>query len=689
MGSWQGVKPFVMDARQFIDELKTRGVYRVAAFYCAGAWALLQVADLFFPMLGLPDESVTVVLIAAGAGFPFALLLSWRFDLTPEGVVSAPATTVPTHRGKLSLPHLLELLLIVALTLSVGYLYLDRLTPAEVQPPAVSNLIEAGDRPSIAVLPFLNLSTSEDLRYLGDGVAEEILNSLARLNELNVAARSSSFYFRDKDADFRMIANKLAVGHLLEGSVRREGSKVRVTAQLIETSNGFQVWSGSYDRSMSGLLALQEDIARQVVDSLQVVLSDQSDELLARDARVEPLAYDYYLRGRDYLRRQADESNLNAGIAFFRRALAIDREYVDAWAGLCDGLLGLYEATLSASVFSEGERACQEALGLDHAAVSVYVALGNLYRVSGEWQPALREFNRALELNPAAVDAYLGRGKTFAALNKPEQVERDMGNAITLQPSFWRAHNDLGAYYFETGDFSRAIPYFEQGTSLNPGSETAWNNLGSAYYMLGDFELAAEAWQHSVALAPSGVSLANLGGSLFFAGHFDQAAAKYEQAVILSPKNFEYWGYLAEARSFAAPQENTAAQAFERAADLAGERLAINPKDHLARAMMASYMARSGRLQEAANYLDDLLEQSERSMHELYYRALTFTAMGQNDDALDALELAVAIGYPSGLLVLDRNFTDLRLSPRFAALKDEAVPISNAAPRKEIVNEKY
>lgn len=678
-----------MKARQFIAELKTRGVYQVAALYCAGAWALLQVADLFFPMLGLPDSSVTMVLLAAIAGFPIALLLSWWFDLTPEGVVSAPSSGEPGRRVTLSVPHLLELGLILALVVSVGYLYIERLTPGQSAPvPAGVTSADPG-RPSVAVMPFLTLSSSEEMRYLGDGLAEEILNLLSRLNELNVAARTSSFLFRNQEADLREIAGKLGVGHILEGSVRHDGEHIRVTAQLVEASSGFQVWSAAYDRDMGGLLELQEDIARKVVESLQLVLSEQSSDLLSREQEtVEPVAYDYYLRGRDYLRRQRDESNLETAISFFRRALEVDGRFADAWAGLCDGLLGLYEISHRSAVFDEGEAACQRALEMDGEAVSVHVALGNLYRVSGRHTRALQAFDAALALNPSAVDAFRGRGSTHASLKNLDAAERDLQRAIDLQPTYWAAQNDLAALYFESGQFQRAIPLFQNVASLNPGSETAFNNLGSAFYMIGRPEQAAEAWQRSVALAPTAISLSNLGGSLFFAGQYEEAALKYEQAVTLSPQSYEYWGYLGEALQFVPGQQKKSSEAFARAIELGRARLAINDGDPLARAMVASYLARTGDRAAAAQYLKDNREQAERSMHELYDRAVAFTALGERERAMAALENAVKAGYPPRLLSLDRNFSELRPLPQFAALASEPEPLPDAPPM-EVDNEKH
>ena len=226
-----------MELRQFVTELKSRKVYRTAAVYSAGAWALLQVADVLFPVVGLPDWSVTAVLLLAAVGFPLALVLSWLFELTPEGK-GGVRIEADGDGGTMPVSRIIEFTLIILLCGLVGYLYIGRLTE-----PAGDNTLPDVAETSIAVMPFVNLSAEKEMEYLGDGLAEEILNLLARLTELNVAARTSSFYFKDKDVDIQTIGRHLGVANVLEGSIRYAGDRVRVTAQLIKAGDGFHIWS--------------------------------------------------------------------------------------------------------------------------------------------------------------------------------------------------------------------------------------------------------------------------------------------------------------------------------------------------------------------------------------------------------------------------------------------------------------
>ncbi|MFV0476546.1 MAG: tetratricopeptide repeat protein [Parahaliea sp.] len=678
----------VMGARQFIAELKTRGVYRTAAYYCAAAWALLQVADLFSPMLGLPDESVTMVLIAAAVGLVPALLLSWWYDLTPDGIVAATDTTVNTSRERSSKPQFIELGLILLLIVSVGYLYVDRLTEDEEALPLLAKQIV---NPSIAVMPFTNMSNSQELDHLGDGLAEEILNLLSKFSELDVTARRASFAYRDQGLDTRSLFGQLNVDNLLEGSLRREGQHVRVTVTLLEARRGLQIWSQSYDRDLGSLLGLQEDIARNVVEALQVVLSEQSRKLLSRGFDIDPLAYDYYLKGRNYLRKQVDEANLNTALELFYQAIEISRRFPDAWAGICEAELNRFEIGRDTEHFNNAELACKQALNLDAAGFATHIAQGNLHRVSGRYAEALTAFNQALAINSAAVDAYRGRGKTYADMQQYKNMESDLRKAIQLAPTFWAVQNDLAAYYYRNADYEASVQLWRSVVVLNPNSETALNNLASALFMLGDMALAIESWRQSVVLAPTADTLSNLGTALFYSGDYIGAADNYELALRLTPDDFEITGHLGEALRLLPDQQARTQEVFQKALELGREQLEINSDKGYVRAKVASYLVFLGDYNQARDILNDKRETDERGLQEHYYRAVSFAAMGERQAALSALEAVVRLGYPRTLLYRDANFATLQQWSRFAALtaSDDAIigTVPAALHTKESSNE--
>ncbi len=645
-----------MDVRRFLAALKGRGVYRVAALYAAGSWALLQVADVFFPILGLPDWSITALLAAAALGFPIAIAFAWIFEINPQGSIGTTPSSVDYGRLKLSPARMLELILLVALVGLVGFLYVERLAPGRGGEPATSST----ERPSIAVMAFENMSDDPSVEYFGDGLAEEILNLLAKLSELDLAARTSSFYYKGKDVDLRDVGRQLGVNHVLEGSVRRSGDRVRVTAQLIEMETGYHTWSETYDRDFSDSFRIEDEIARQVVGNLQVILSENSQEILDRRPTLVPEAYDYYLQGRDYLRSVPSDERLAAAVVLFERAIALDPEYAEGYAGLCDARLGQYRSNLDLDYFELAREACERALDLNHDAMPVYIALGNLYRYSGQYGASINEFNNALAINPSLIEALVGLGETLALDDKPIQAEAALERAVNVQSFDSRAFIAMGAFLFSLGRFEEAVPYFRRTTELMPDNFQAFNNLGAVYYMMGDLDRAAEAWQRSLSLQPNAVTYSNAGSSLFFLGRYREAAEMYQKAVEYAPEDYHSWGHLGDAYRFTDGLQDLAVPMYQNAIQLALERLKVNPSDAGALALVGHYYAASGNREQALLYHARATALAPRDMLVNYHSAQILSTLGELDQAMAALGRAVELGYSTDLVQADAGLAPLR-----------------------------
>jgi TolB-like protein/Flp pilus assembly protein TadD len=653
-----------MDIRRFLAELKGRGVYRVAAFYAAGSWALLQIADVFFPIMGLPDWAITSLLGAAAIGFPIALVLAWIFEITPGGIVETDAGSVDFGRLHLSPARLLELVLLIALVCLVGFLYLERLTEDE----ATGNAVGAGladARPSVAVMAFENMSDDPSAEYFGDGLAEEILNLLARLNELNVAARTSSFYYKGKDVDLREVGRKLGVGHVLEGSVRRSGDRVRVTAQLIEMETGYHVWSETYDRDYSDSFRIQDEIARQVVGGMQVILSENSRQILTDRPVLVPEAYDYYLRGREYLRESLSRENLNGAIDMFERAQGLDEYYVDAYSGLCESYLGLYRLELDPEQFEAARSACQTALETEDHTLSVYIALGNLYRFSGEYDEALLRFNEALDVNPNSVDALDGLAQTYLLDNKRGLAEETFLRALQLQPNYWRGYASMGGFLFNLGRYEEALPYFQRIIELMPDNAQVLNNFAATYYMMGEFEEATRLFKESIALDPTAFAYSNVGSSLFFLGRFEEAVDMFLKAVEQAPEDFQTWGSLADAYRHTEELQELAEPMYSNAIKLADQRLEVNPSDASTMALVAHYYASIGKRDEALQYIARANSLAPENVYVHYNSATAYCALRDLDRAKASLQQAIEMGYSLELARIDANLCSLTELPGF------------------------
>jgi TolB-like protein len=328
----------------FFEELKRRNVFRVGIAYTVATWLLIQVTDTVFPRIGLPDSAVTLVIALLAIGFIPALIFAWAFEMTPEGIKREKEIDRTKSITRVT-GHKLDRAIIAVLVLALAYFVFDKFaTPGGVSPvadPPAPAVVEAMETPeqqkdiqSVAVLPFTAMSKGEDDGYFADGLTEEILNSLARLPELLVTARTSSFHFKDKNLPIPEIAATLGVDHVVEGSVRRSGDKVRITAQLIRASDGFHLWSDTYDRTLEDVFAVQEDIAENVASTLDVVLNETKRQKM-RDARINDIdAFIAYQKAMEAFGQAHATDNPGAHLSdanqWFDRALEIVPELSNA-----------------------------------------------------------------------------------------------------------------------------------------------------------------------------------------------------------------------------------------------------------------------------------------------------------------------------------------------------------------------
>ncbi|UHQ18251.1 tetratricopeptide repeat protein [Lysobacter sp. KIS68-7] len=406
--------------RRFFAEFRRRRVVRVAIAYLIVGWVLVQVADATFEPLGLPPWATRLVIVLLALGFVLACVLSWIYDIQPHGIERTPA-----------LP---EASSVEAPAPSPARRASDVAPPAPPAPPDAS----------VAILPFSDLSEAHDQDYFCDGLAEEILNALAKVRGLHVASRTSSFRFRGRDAELSEIGRQLGVAAIMEGSVRKAGDRVRVTAQLVSASNGYHLWSENFDRNLEDIFAIQEEIARNVVNAVRPTLQSPIKFDLEKRAPRDMRAYEFYLRGRQLEGRTTELSWKQAPL-MFRRAIEIDPEYAQAWAGLADSLCELLMWRLEVAhsgALEEAKNAAHRALELDPNLAEAHVAKAHALSMSGDHDAATEAYERALSLDPGLYVAnyYYGRecftqGRYLRAVDLFEAAHRaqpDEFQAITL-----------------------------------------------------------------------------------------------------------------------------------------------------------------------------------------------------------------------------------------------------------------
>lgn len=429
-------------------ELRRRRVVTTSAGYAATAFALLQLAEIVFPAFGVGEGGLRVLLAVLLAGFPLTVALSWVFDVTRSGVrVTPPAEGTGDVRVPAPRPVLIGSVLVMATGLAWGGWWVVRAAnPAHDAPEGIR---------SIAVLPFTDLSEAGDQTYLGDGLAEEILNRLAGVDSLQVAARTSSFAFRDRNQDVRDIGRQLNVAAVLEGSLRRSGNHVRITAQLIDARTGFHLWSQDFDRDVDNLFAVQDTVARAIVRELTGHL-DLPGQRTRRP--IPPAAQQAYWQARAQLSRR-DASVIPQAISLFQHALSIDPDYAPAYAGLADSyalMPVLMQSMAPGDALAQAEQWARKAIGLDSTLADPWASLGLVHAMHQDRVEALDAFARALRLNPSYAPALHWRANVLADMGQLVPARRDAEKAARLDPLSASVATDHAAILFWSGDVEAA-----------------------------------------------------------------------------------------------------------------------------------------------------------------------------------------------------------------------------------------
>jgi len=525
---------------------------------------------------------------------------------------------------------------------------------------------------TIAVLPLVDLSPAGGNAYLGDGLAQELSARLARIRGLRVAARSSAFAFRERGADVRTIAQALGVRHILEGSVRRYDDHLRVTAELIDAASGYDVWSQTYDRTSQDLLAIEDDLARSIIATLQLVLSNDETQHLRQYPPARIAAFDLYLAGLAKLHGPAGASQLEEADHFFHQALTEDPKFALAYAGLCQRYAMGYDQSRDAALVAQAEGACREALELDGSLREVSAALGHLYLVSGRDLQAEAIFRRAVRSDPDDADGYTGLGEALDGLQRSADAERVFRQAVDVEPTYWGAQSALGGFLFRHGRYPAAVATYRRVTELIPASPLAFNNLGAALEMSGDFSGAASAFERSLALEPTRTAYSNSGTMYYFLARYADAARMYSRATELAAADHRVWGNLADALWQIDSRRADAIAAYRRAISLARRSVAVNPQDAVTWMQLAFYSTRVGELDEGVRYASRSLAIHSDDIYVSYYAALIALERRDTTSALDSLGQALRGGFPAQMVRAAPDFTSLRGDPRFRQLLAQA-----------------
>ena len=456
-----------MNPKVFFGELKRRNVYKVAVAYAVVGWLLIQVATQVFPFLEIPNWTIRLVILVTAFGFPIALIIAWAFELTPEGIKrTEDADAARQHsRGSVWIA-----VVAIAAALSLGLFFLGRYTAGR-NTLRQNEAATAFSEKSIAVLPLVNTSGDPSNEYFSDGLSEELIAVLAKIPELKVIGRSSSFFFKGKSVDSAAIGHKLGVANLIEGSVRKQGDRVRIVAELISAADGRSLWSDTYDRELKDVFAVQAEIAKSVAEQMKVKLLGERQQSDAAPSNENLAAHNAVLQADFYFQQLTPES-VRRAIQFLEEAVRLDPNYALAYAKLSQAWRQ-YAASFATDdaqkAYAEARRAAEKAISLAPDLPEVRMAVGLLaFTPDLDFRAAEKEFRRVLEYAPnhAAAKTYLGA--MLSAQGQLAEAEQICREAVSLDPLGTSSWYNIGRVVVGLGRYKEAEELFRKGLEIQP-----------------------------------------------------------------------------------------------------------------------------------------------------------------------------------------------------------------------------
>ncbi len=459
----------------FFAELKRRNVVRVGIAYLIGGWLLLQIADVVLNNIAAPDWVFKAIMLLVGIGLPIALFFAWAFEMTPEGVkreseIDRSQSITSTTGRKL------DRTIIMVLVIPLGYFIWQSQTPDTTVEPmqaetpitetrAVETLAQ---EPSIAILPFVNMSADPEQEFFSDGISEEILNVLVRVKGLKVASRTSSFTYKGKDLNIPEIARQLKVGNILEGSVRKSGNRVRITAQLINANDDRHLWSDTFDRELTDIFAIQDEIARAIVNALKQELNVGLEAVKVETVTQNLDAYELYLKARGlFTARQS----LDIANQLFQRAVELDPDFTQAWEGLAASQQVSNEWLLNDGIDHQqlAIQAAEKAIALDASLSMPYavLSLANARQSPPDFIAARKNLDMAIANDPNNTTAWLWSGLFYKALGFPDKAISDLNRCLKIDPAYLNCEQHLAQAYLIKGDQERAMQHLVKTVEAN------------------------------------------------------------------------------------------------------------------------------------------------------------------------------------------------------------------------------
>jgi tetratricopeptide (TPR) repeat protein/DNA-binding winged helix-turn-helix (wHTH) protein len=664
------------DGAAFLKSLLQRGVLQTGAAFLVVGWVLIQVVDATGRTIGLPDWANPFITYVVIAGLPIALLLAWFFEFAEGRFYLDRGKESPTVRMGLERNYLGVFAAFGVAALGAAVYQVT----AGFEVPGIgvdfSAELDAAPIPiepnSIAVLPLLNIGGSEESRIFSEGLAEDVLDRLAKIPGLLVSSRGDSWSL-PKNASSEQVRQRLRVAYFVAGSIRLADDNLRVVVQMIDSATGFHRVSRIFEKHLEDYAEIQKEITNLIVANLRVALPETELTLTPDFESADVDAYVLYRRGKDLLHRPQTLATLEESAGYFEQSLELDPGYAAAHAGLCQTYAVSYAISDESRFIADAETACSAALAANPNLYMVYSALGELYLEMGRDNEAEAAFLNALDTNAQDAQAMQGLALAYEKQQRFDEAEELLGRAILLQPGNWRTINTLGGFLFAGGRFREASAAYKQVVILDPENWQGHGNLGSALLMAGEFEAAGEALQRSVEIHPDGLYYSNLGIIYYYLGQFDESVAIHRKAVELPPNSSFDWINLGDALLYSSEPEKAPA-AFQESVIIAKSDLAVNPRNVESLYGMAWASAMLGDPEKANELINRAKSIDPTNPYVHYFDALVKTAGGDFDEALQALQSAVDRGYPAIMLENEPHLADLKGSEQFSMIISASTP---------------
>ncbi|MDX1391595.1 MAG: tetratricopeptide repeat protein [Rheinheimera sp.] len=641
-------------------------LFSVSVAFLVSVWLFIQVMAITFPLLNISTTGMKLTLLILLIGFPIVLLVTWVGDLRERK--RRMALSDNPHKQKFWRRQLYIDLGFLLLSFSAVFflarsvkIAIDADAAAQVAGP-VQTEQTAPIANSVAVLPFMLSTGSNMADYLLEGIRQELLYSLTQLNQFPVLA-DRAMQTVSADADYQQLADKLRVEYVVEGRISTTGEQLQLDVSVVETATGMRRWSERLIRQQQALPALQQELHRKVQNAFALILPSTQHSNTAVDYQITSSfqAFDAYMQAQQKLKKYDDMASLDRAEQLLLQALRADPDFAVASASLCKLHLDKYILSRSVEEFELAKRACQHAAGLNVNQAQVYAALGDLYRVSGQYSLAMAQYQQALKVNERWVDALTGKAMVHSATNEKAQAEKLFNLAIEIEPGYWQNYMHYGRFLYGNGNFAAAARRYERASQLKPDSTDVLNSQGAAWFFSGEFEQAIAAWQQVVELAPVSLSFSNLGTAHYFNGDYANAEQLYRQALAVSADDYTIWTNLADVLDVQAPRRDEALPLYQKALQLAQQNLVVDAQSQPLLAQISRLQAEL-QLCDAALKTEQQLQANKLTDFYMFYDLAIASFNCQRNNSGEAyIRKAVEYGYPAELVAADPKIPHVTL----------------------------